>query len=166
LHRGLIDRTLDMAFAFDPIKVDELESKKVADIMLTLVSTEHFDDASDVFSHQYVYVDWGSRFSSEHNERHPDMKAPFLRTSTARIALDYILEKGGSAYIPQSMATPFVDSKQLHVVSNVERWRWPIYLSYRKNSSSLEAITQVKELVRSIDPLTGYTVQQAGEMSS
>ncbi len=164
LHRGLLERTLDMAFSFEPIKVDELESKKVTDLMLTLVSTEEHRSES-AFAHHYVYVDWGGRFAAEHGERHPNVKAPFLRTSTARIALDFILEKGGSAYLPLSLVKPFIDSGQLHEVKEVEHCNWPIYLSYRKNSTSLEAITQVKELVKKINPLTSYIVQQAGDAS-
>lgn len=162
LHRGLLERTLDMAFSFEPIKVDELESKKVSDLMLTLVATEEHGSES-AFSHHYVYVDWGGRFAAEHSERHPNVRAPFLRTSTARIALDFILEKGGSAYLPLSLVKPFIDSGQLYEVADVEHCNWPIYLSYRKNSTSLEAITQVKELVKNIDPLTSYIVQQAGD---
>ncbi|EPH5896823.1 LysR family transcriptional regulator, partial [Vibrio alginolyticus] len=90
LSRSLLERTLDMAFAFDQIKADELNCKKVADVVLVLVSTEK-DSLDTVFENKYVYVDWGTRFSSEHSERHPKIPAPYLRTSTARIALDFIL---------------------------------------------------------------------------
>ena len=109
LNRNLLERTLDMAFAFDQIKAEELNCKKVADLVLVLVSTQQ-DDLESVFQHKYVYVDWGTRFGSEHAERHPKVPAPYLRTSTARIALDFILEKGGSAYLPVSMVEPFIDS--------------------------------------------------------
>ena len=162
LNRHLLERTLDMAFAFDPIKSDELQCKNVADMVLVLVSTRE-DTLDTVFENRYVYVDWGSRFSSEHADRHPDAPAPFLRTSTARIALDFILEKGGSAYLPASVVEPFLATNQLYRVKGVEEWYRPVYLSYRKNSSSLEAITQVEELVKNTDPLTAYSLKIAGE---
>ena len=38
----------------------------------------------------------------------------------------------------------------------------PIYLSYRKASSSVDAIKQVEEIVKEIDPLTAYSFQQIG----
>ncbi|EPT8450309.1 LysR family transcriptional regulator [Vibrio fluvialis] len=161
LSRNLLERTLDMAFALDQIKAEELQCKKVADLVLVLVSTRP-DTADSVFDHQYVYVDWGARFASEHADRHPKAPAPFLRTSTARIALDFILEKGGSAYLPASVVEPFLNSGQLYRVVGVEDWYRPIYLSYRKNSSSVDAITQVEKLVKSIDPLTAYSLQRAG----
>nr|WP_321385780.1 LysR family transcriptional regulator [uncultured Vibrio sp.] len=161
LSRSLLDRTLDMAFAFDQIKADELNCKKVADVVLVLVSTEQ-DSLDTVFDKKYVYVDWGTRFASEHSERHPKIPAPFLRTSTARIALDFILEKGGAAYLPISLVEPFIANGQLYKVSGVEDWHRPIYLSYRKASSSVDAIQQVEEIVKDIDPLTAYSLQQIG----
>jgi len=164
LNRNLLERTLDMAFAFDQIKAEELNCKKVADLVLVLVSTQP-DDLESVFQHKYVYVDWGTRFGSEHAERHPKVPAPYLRTSTARIALDFILEKGGSAYLPVSLVEPFIESGQLYKVKGVEDWYRPIYLSYRKNSTSVEAIMQVEKLVNEIDPSTAYTLQQAAEQA-
>ncbi|WP_319553014.1 LysR family transcriptional regulator [uncultured Vibrio sp.] len=161
LSRSLLERTLDMAFAFDQIKADELNCKKVADVVLVLVSTEQ-DSLDTVFDKKYVYVDWGTRFASEHSERHPKIPAPFLRTSTARIALDFILEKGGAAYLPISLVEPFIANGQLYKVSGVEDWYRPIYLSYRKASSSVDAIKQVEEIVKDIDPLTAYSLQQIG----
>ena len=164
LNRNLLERTLDMAFAFDQIKAEELNCKKVADLVLVLVSTQP-DDLESVFQHKYVYVDWGTRFGSEHAERHPKVPAPYLRTSTARIALDFILGKGGSAYLPVSLVEPFIGSGQLYKVKGVEDWYRPIYLSYRKNSTSVEAIMQVEKLVNEIDPSTAYTLQQAAEQA-
>lgn len=78
LNRGLLERTLDMAFALDPIKAEELQCKKVADLVLVLVSTKP-DDADSVFENRYVYVDWGARFASEHADRHPKAPAPFFK---------------------------------------------------------------------------------------
>ncbi|EGR2795355.1 LysR family transcriptional regulator [Vibrio navarrensis] len=162
LNRGLQERTLDMAFAFDQIKADELYCKKVADLVLVLVSTQPHNKET-VFDDKYVYVDWGTKFASEHAERHPKSMAPYLRTSTARIALDFILEKGGSAYLPASLVQPFIANEQLYRVPGVEDWYRPIYLSYRKASSTIDAIRQVEELVKMIDPLTAYSLQQVAE---
>ncbi|NLS11905.1 LysR family transcriptional regulator [Vibrio sp. SM6] len=161
LNRGLQERTLDMAFAFDQIKADELSCRKVADLTLVMVSTEPCG-VETVFDNKYVYVDWGTKFTSEHAERHPKTPAPYLRTSTARIALDFILEKGGSAYLPAPLVQPFIDSGRLHRVAQVSDWTRPIYLSYRKSSSSLDAIKQVEDLVRDISPMTAFSLQRAG----
>jgi len=79
--------------------------------------------------------------------------------------LDFILEKGGSAYLPTSIVEPFIASGELNLIPGVEEWHRPVYLSYRKNSSTIEAIGHVEELVKKIDPLTAYSIQRAGEAS-
>ncbi|MGR6859179.1 LysR family transcriptional regulator [Aliivibrio salmonicida] len=146
INRKLLERTLDIAFSFDRIKGDELHSEKITDITLILVSTEK-KIIDDIFSTKYVYVDWGSRFSSEYTERHPNVPEPYLRTSTSRIALDFILEKGGSAYLPLNMVKNLIKSGDLHQVNNAEQWNRTIYLNYRKNSISIKAIILIKELL-------------------
>ncbi|MDP5252576.1 MULTISPECIES: LysR family transcriptional regulator [unclassified Vibrio] len=164
LTRRLSERTLDMAFSLEQIKSDEITYKHIADLSLIFVSTEaQFDENN--FNAPYVYVDWGTRFASEHSERHVNANTPYLRTSTARIALDFILERGGCAYLPISLAKPFVETKQLYINQDQQAWSLPIYLSYRKNSTSIEAIQQVEALLSETDPFTSYSLLQAGKIS-
>ncbi len=162
LNRHLLERTLDMAFVFDPIKSDELACNHITDLTLTLVSTQACN-ITQAFEDNYIYVDWGTRFASEHAERHPSVPAPYMRTSTGRIALDFILEKGGTAYLPSSVVRPFLASGNLFKVAESEDWFRPIYLTYRKSSTSIAAIKQVENLVVDIPPYTAYSLQQAGE---
>jgi DNA-binding transcriptional LysR family regulator len=162
LNRKLLERTLDLAFSFDPFKVEEFKSHQIAELTLVLVSTEQ-RNLDEAFKDKYVYVDWGTQFAFEHADRHPNIPAPYLRTSTGRIALDFILEKGGCAYLPSSLVEPFLDSGQLYQVEGSEVWSRPLFISYRKNSTSIEAILQVEKLVNTIEPTTSYLMQQAGE---
>lgn len=162
VSRGLMDRTLDIGFLFEPLKADELESKKVSELELVLVSTDN-NSVESALSQGYVYVDWGTAFASEHAQRHPQKSAPYLRTSTGKIALDFILEKGGSAYLPYSLAEPFINSGQLAVVKGNAAISRPLYMNYRKNSTSIEAILEVYGLINKVDPLSAYSLTQAGE---
>lgn len=162
INRGLVERTLDMALVFDQVKGDELECKKIADLILVLVSTKSCDVDAALEKH-YVYVDWGTAFASEHAQRHPQNYTPYLRTSTARIALDFILEKGGSAYLPLSVVESFLLSGKLKRVENSIELLRPLYLTHRVNSSSLEAIREIENIIRQVEPSSGYSIIQAGE---
>jgi DNA-binding transcriptional LysR family regulator len=162
LNRKLLERTLDVAFSFDPFKVEEFKSQQIAELPLVLVSTEP-SNIESAFNSKYVYVDWGTQFAFEHADRHPNIPAPYLRTSTGRIALDFVLEKGGCAYLPASLVEPFIESEQLFRVEGADEWTRPLYISYRKNSTSLEAILQVESLINTVKPTTSFVVQQAGE---
>ncbi|MDO6686588.1 MULTISPECIES: LysR family transcriptional regulator [unclassified Agarivorans] len=163
MHRALVERTLDIGVGLDQLKSDELVCSKVADLELVLVSTQQQNQLS-ALAKSYVYVDWGTRFSSEHASRHSKMPPPFLRTSTGRIALDFILEKGGASYLPASMVEPFIDSQQLFNVEEAEPWLQPVYLSYRKDSAALDQIKQVEKLLDKTEPSTAFILQQAAEL--
>ncbi|WP_432468793.1 LysR family transcriptional regulator [Agarivorans sp. Z349TD_8] len=162
MHRALIERTLDIGVGVDPLKSEELACKKVVDLELVFVSTRH-QTQQLALENSYIYVDWGTRFASEHALRHSKMPPPFLRTSTGRIALDFILEKGGACYLPVSMVEPFLESQQLHLVECSEPWLRPVYLSYRKDSAALQQIRQVESLLGITEPSTPYSLQQAAE---
>ncbi|MGF1694801.1 LysR family transcriptional regulator [Vibrio lamellibrachiae] len=162
LHRNLLDHSLDIAFSFDPFKLDEFISEQIADLTLVLVSTEPVS-VETAFDSKYVYIDWGTLFTFEHADRHPNIPAPYLRTSTGRIALDFILEKGGCAYLPYSLAEPFIEAEQLYKVDGAEPWSRAIYISYRKNSHATNSIEKVKSLVGTIEPAGSYLVQQVSE---
>ncbi|AQS39429.1 transcriptional regulator, LysR family [Shewanella psychrophila] len=151
LNRNLLERTLDIAFSFDPLKSDELMSKEIARMTLALVSTQRCDVTS-ALSNQYVYIDWGTRFASEHALRHQQIPPPYLRTSTGRIALDFILDKTGAAYLPVSMVSPLLASTQLYRVEGAELWLRPIFINYRKDSVSLEAIAKIEGLLQEMLP--------------
>lgn len=161
INLGLLERTLDLGLLFDPMKDDDLICDEVATLDLILVSTDQ-QQQHQAFASRYVYVDWGTRFASEHSQRHPGIPAPFLRTSTARIALDLILEKGGAAYLPVSLVQPLLDSHQLFAVADATVWQRPIYISYRKGASALEAIKRIESQLQSTEPASPYTLQQLG----
>lgn len=150
LNRHLLERTLDIAFSFDPLKSDELHSKVVTEMALVLVATKP-SDVMTALSEKYVYVDWGTRFSSEHAQRHSRMPAPYLRTSTGRIALDFIMDNGGAAYLPLSLVSSLLASKQLFKVDEAELWQRPIYINYRKNAVSMEAITKIETMLYGVE---------------
>ncbi|RCU45334.1 LysR family transcriptional regulator [Corallincola holothuriorum] len=165
ISRALIERTLDIGVTFDPLKSDELICHPVAELELLLVSSEECDE-QQALSKRYVYVDWGTRFASEHAERHAKISPPYLRTANGRIALDFILQKGGAAYLPKTMVDPFLESEQLFLVSDQQGWQRTVYLSYRADAAALTEIEKVQRLINKTEPLAPYLLQQAGDSSS
>ncbi|RKF20196.1 LysR family transcriptional regulator [Alginatibacterium sediminis] len=162
ITRALIERTLDLGVTLDPLKSDELYSNRVEDLILVLVSSKA-QLSETALTDNYVYVDWGTRFASEHVERHKRIPPPILRTSNGRIALDFILEKGGCAYLPQTMVEPFLISQQLFVVSDSDSWARPVYINYRKDAANVEQIQRVERLINRTEAAPGYLIQQASE---
>lgn len=149
LQRGLIDRTLDLAVSFDQIKEEGIYSQKLSSSELIMVSNKS-QDRSLAFKDNYVYVDWGARFALEHSQNHGHESEPYLKTSTARIALDFILQKGGSAYLPLNMVKQHLIEQVLFRVDGVDPWIKPVYIAYRERNTSIEKLQKIKNTLKNI----------------
>ncbi len=148
--RLLLERTLDLAVLFDPPKVDELVVKPISDLAIIPVST--FDNATkeDFFDNQYVYVDWGTAFSLWHAKQFTGATPPYFRTSTSRIALDLILQCGGSAFVPEALALESIEAGRLTQVDEVESNSREIFVAYHKDNDQLEQIETIVNLLGAV----------------
>ncbi|MCU8168438.1 LysR family transcriptional regulator [Vibrio vulnificus] len=149
LQRGLIDRTLDLAISFDQIKEEGICSQELSSSELIMVSNKS-QARSLAFKDNYVYVDWGTRFALEHSQSHRHESEPYLKTSTARIALDFILQKGGSAYLPLNMVKQHLIEQVLFRVDGVDPWIKPVYMACRERDASMEKMKKIKNTLKNI----------------
>ncbi|KAF7768808.1 hypothetical protein PCIT_a3309 [Pseudoalteromonas citrea] len=148
--RLLLERTLDLAVLFDPPKVDDLIAKSIHDLAIIPVSTNQCSDTSAFFGNQYVYVDWGTAFSLWHAKHFKENSPPYFRTSTGRIALDLIVQCGGSTFIPEALAAQMIDSGILHHITIVPSSSREIFMVYHKDNEQVEQIKMLVNLLHQI----------------
>jgi DNA-binding transcriptional LysR family regulator len=103
LIRSLLDGTLDLGFVFDPPKSPQLLVKELVPVPLIMVSTEAGISAKEAVKESYIFVDWGTSFGMIHARQYPDMPPPMLRANVGRIALGFLKNCGGTAYLPEAM---------------------------------------------------------------
>lgn len=72
---------------------------------------------------KYVFVDHGEDYRRAHGETYHDAGTARVSFDSARWALDYLLARGGSAYLPRPLAAPLVATGRLHELTEA-----PIYL--------------------------------------
>ena len=161
LHASILDGTLDLALTFDPFLSSEVNSQHIAQINLVLVSNEANATAEKVMSDGYVYVDWGVQFASEHDAKYGKAFSPKLITSTGRIALDYILAKGGSAYLPDALAEPFVESGELFKVKGKHSMKRSIYAVYQKHHRQQDMLESVVDTIDQSSPERPAIIEMA-----
>lgn len=161
LHASIMDNTLDMALTFDPFLTNEVCSQQIAQISLVLVTTQAQMSAEEAMAEKYVYVDWGSQFASEHDAKYGKSFVPKLITSTGRIALDFILAQGGTAYLPNSLAIPFIESGELFRVKGKHTMKRSIYAVYQKHSRLVELIESVVETIDQSSPQRSAIIDMA-----
>lgn len=146
LTQSLLARSLDLALLFDPPKVEELEVNKLIDIELVLVSSQqqHFEQ---LFTQPYVYVDWGTSFNIQHSKLGLQQLQPVLHTNIGRIARDFMLDNGGSGFLPRTLANQSVEQGRLFVVEDVAPISRPVYSAYLRANDKRERIEQVLALM-------------------
>jgi len=80
----------------------------------------------------YIYVDWSYGYQEEHREKLPQLHSSPINIGFGEIALAYILQQQGIAYLPLQDVQHYLDSGQLHIVEGSPQLHRPAYLVYSK----------------------------------
>ncbi|MDE2089734.1 MAG: LysR family transcriptional regulator [Gammaproteobacteria bacterium] len=118
LMRRLLDGMLDVAFTFEPPQLAELQVQEVASLKLIMVSTRRGLSARQALEQGYVMVDWGSSFLTQHARHFPDLPMPSVRVGLGRMALAFLLNCGGAAYLVEPMVRDYLRRRKLHPVAD------------------------------------------------
>ena len=140
----LLSRQLDLAVLFDPPKIEELKVDPLMEITLCLVGAED----TGAVERNYVQVDWGTSFGIHLGRLNKVLPPPVLSTSTARIALDFILDNGGAAFLPLDMVDDLLRGGQLACSSQFDPIKRPVYAVYLKQGEKRETIDDVLSRIR------------------
>ncbi|RBW47621.1 LysR family transcriptional regulator [Psychromonas sp. B3M02] len=146
LRKSLLNRVVDIGFLFEPTFVGEIISEKVATVPLHLVTT----NPDYVFNHEqlqdFIMVDYGESIAAQYLREFPDTPEAKHFMSQPRIALNFILEAGGAAYLPRQITFEYLKSNQLYLVDDAPVFRRDIYANYLANNQKIEMIEQVLQL--------------------
>ena len=116
--RRIYEQTMDMAFIFDAPQSTDLEILEVTQVPLIMVSSHRGLSINDAFTNEYVLVDWGTSFATNHARFFRDAPSPAIRISLGRIAMNYIISQGGTAYLPEAMVSDYVENDVLYHVKD------------------------------------------------
>ena len=124
----------DVALLTQPLLGEEINSREFSKERLLLVSTQPREAMT--WDPAYVYVDYGSTVRRQHAIAWPGDETARMTFSNPEWALGYLLDQGGSAYLPQRLVNPFIASSQLFRVETVVEFERNTYLSWRRHSES------------------------------
>lgn len=116
--RRIYEQTMDLAFIFDAPQTTDLEIIEVTHVPLVMVSTHKGKAINEVFTNDYVLVDWGTSFATSHARYFSDAPSPTIRIALGRLAKDFILSQGGTAYLPEPMVVDCIENSALHYVKD------------------------------------------------
>ncbi|PIE37558.1 MAG: LysR family transcriptional regulator [Gammaproteobacteria bacterium] len=147
--RALLGRRLDIAVAMEPATVAELNTAKIGQLDLILVSHKPIDTISEVKAAGFVFIDWGTALNLQQAHMFEEAIAPILHTGQSHIALEFILSHGGAAYLPGVVAEPYLVDKTLFEVKDINRLSCEVYAIYNESSDRSKNILPIVDFLKS-----------------
>lgn len=141
---------LDVAVMYAPQNRPGLKVEQLLEETLVLVTTD--PTIQPLSSPDYVYVDWGPDFALHHGMSFPDVMNPGLFVGLGPLALNYIVQAGGSGYFRMRAARPYLESGKLHLVAGAPRFSYPIY-AVRSTNADDTLIKQALDGLRTVAAL-------------
>jgi len=93
---------------------------------LVLVRTTPAD--GPLVAENHVQIDWGDEFAASYQAAFPDQPNPVVSISHGPLALDYILEVGGSGYFRKGFIRPYLEDGRLALVPGGPEFSYSAYL--------------------------------------
>jgi DNA-binding transcriptional LysR family regulator len=122
---------IDVAVMHEPAVKTDWASKRLFEDELILVSTTPRELVR--WDPKYVYIDWGSGYREQHYRAYPVDDTPIVSFSDAKIAFDYILAVGGSAYLPTRWLNLPECHGRLHAVPQAPVFTRDVFMVYDAN---------------------------------
>lgn len=133
---------LDAALVFQPLYAPGLQIEQLLEEKLILVR-------STTRPEPYVYIDWGQAFRRQHDAALPGQAKAAVSFNLGPLALQYILENGGSGYFRSRVVQSYLDSGALERVAQAPEFSYPIYLVYSRERDQ-PALQQAFDLLRAV----------------
>lgn len=143
LIRRIYDHSIDVGFVYDIPPDPDINAVEAQSFELVMVSSGECRDPREAFASDYVYVDWGASFFGQHSRHFPEAPAPELKTDLGRVALDYLRENGGSAYLPQPLVNDDLRQGRLYRINGAPAINRTSFAIFHENSEQRELVQKL-----------------------
>ncbi len=129
LHKKLEQGVIDAVLVHQPEYWPGMQVEQLLEEKLIMVRSRSTDLP-------YVYVDWGEHFRQQHDTALPEHARAVLGTDLGPLALQYLLQQGGSGYFRTRVIQAYLDQGLLQRVASAPEFSYPIYLVYSRSYRS------------------------------
>mgnify|MGYP001818176698 CR=1 FL=1 len=148
--RRILDGVIDLAIMLDPPLLETLDAREVATLRLVLVSDRDGISIDEAINETFLLVDWGLSHALELQRTYPDMPEPRTRLANARMAIRYLREIGGSAYLPLHSVISAIRRNRLHRVQGAAMFERSVFAVYPVRSDKEALIRRSLQLFTGI----------------
>lgn len=160
LMRSLIEGSMDIGMMYTPQHSPGLLVEHLFDETLVLLSS---DPDRPWPNDDYIYVDWGPGFYAQHGNHYPNLERPAQLVNIGWLAVQLVVQNGGSCFLPIRLAEPWLASGKLFHVPDAPRFRLPAYMVSARygDGEVLEPILQRLRALATIERQKGYGLPPA-----
>ena len=126
LEQWLAIGLIDAALTHLPVVREGVTTQELFSESLLLVSTR--EDTPLRFDPGYIYVDAGADFGRRHATAYADAGIARVSFGCSVWALDFLLDRGGSAYLPEQIAAPHIASGRFYRLDDAPVFNRGTYL--------------------------------------
>ena len=143
LMRALLGGRVDIITVLNPPTNIDVESRRIGRLELVMIASQPGLSIHDIPSIGHIFVDWGTAFNLQQARLFQEPIAPILHTGQAHIAMEFLLSHGGAAFLPRTLASPYLDEGNLFLVNDVESSSQDVHLAFSRNSDKLSELYPV-----------------------
>lgn len=150
LARQMSTGTVDLSVLYTPQLRPGIGVEFLFDDTLIMVSSTPDTKGIDK---DYVYVDWGEEFGAHHATNFPDYRHPRMTFDIGPATINYIINTGGTAYMPERLVEPFIEEGKLFKVPDAPHFTFPVHAAWRvqvKDELIETALKCVKSTVKKV----------------
>jgi DNA-binding transcriptional LysR family regulator len=126
----LEDGKADVAFTYRSATSARQDQIVLCPDELKLYATR--PDSPIRFNPDYVFIEAGDAFGRDHAAAYADASPTRLSFGNASVGLAYILQEGGSAYLPERIANKHVVAGRLFALKYAPKFTRDVYLTFNK----------------------------------
>ena len=120
-EQGLLDAVLVHQPEYGPgMQVEQLLEEKLVMVRSTTKEAP------------YIYIDWGETFRQQHDTALPELARAEVTVDLGPLALQYLLQQGGSGYFRTRVVQAHLESGLLERVQSAPEFSYPVYLIYSR----------------------------------
>lgn len=147
LMQDLFDGTIDIGVMYTPQGRPGIAVEQLFEDEIVMVSSDR--NAIGASAENYVLIDWGPEFRTDHALNFPDIATPGTYLDLGSLSLQYLLASGASGYVPIRLIRDQLANQILHLVPDTPRFNYPAYVVY-SNSGDEQALETAIEALKSI----------------
>lgn len=144
LHEKLQVGLISAALVHQPKYWPSVQVEQLLEEKLIMVRARHSAEP-------YVFVDWGDTFRGQHNAALPHHARAGLQINLGPLALQYLLENGGSGYFRTRVVQRHLNSGELLRVPQSPEFTYPVFLVYNfphSHNVMQEVLQSLRDVVR------------------